>query len=114
MHPLLASIAFTVGESDYPWSEAILAGALWGEWGAVVERARAGLLAGEREAEAETPRATEAEVEAAADEFRYARNLVSADDAEAWLALWGLEADEWFNWVWTDLLRRRMLEEDPD
>jgi hypothetical protein len=113
MEPLLERVAFSVGGVDYRWSDAVLAGALWGEWSAVVERARSALAAMELEADAESPRVGDDEIEAAADEFRYARHLVSAEDAERWLARWELDADRWVNWIWADLLRRRLAAEDP-
>ena len=44
----------------------------------------------------EPPRAEPADAEA---EFRYARNLVSAEDTEAWLARWDLTVREWHDWL---------------
>lgn len=114
MEPLLERVAFSVGDVGYRWSDAVLAGALWGEWSAVVDRARAGLAAMELEAAAESSRVGDDEIDAAADEFRYARHLVSAEDAELWLERWDLDADRWVNWIWVDLLRRRLLAEDAE
>ena len=99
--------------TDYRWEDVVLAAFLWNEWPPVVERARLGLAlsarADEEEAEDEDPLAEE--IDAAGAEFRYARDLVTAVEMEAWLARWGLDADSWMAWVRADLLRRRYSEE---
>ncbi|HYN40178.1 MAG TPA: hypothetical protein VE129_00255 [Thermoanaerobaculia bacterium] len=94
--------------TDYRWEDVVLAAFLWNEWAEVVERARLGLAlsagADETEAEDEDPLAEA--VDAAAAEFRYARDLVTAVEMEAWLVRWGLDADSWMAWIQADLLRR--------
>jgi hypothetical protein len=50
-------------------------------------------------------------VEQAEAEFRYARNLVAADQLEAWLAHWGLTVRQWRAYLGRTLLRRRWTDE---
>ena len=101
---------FTVGGVTYAWEDVVLAGRLWGDWSRLEERVRAGLACAARledldEADDEVPDA--AEVEAAADEFRYARDLVSAEDMEAWLEQRGLTSEVWLDSIERALLLRR-------
>jgi hypothetical protein len=46
------------------------------------------------------------EIESAADEFRYGRDLVAAEEMEAWLERWGLTAESWMDWIRSSLLRK--------
>lgn len=109
MRNLIGRPVLAVGETVYSWEDVILAAALWGDWSRVVERTSEGLaLVAEAEAaESDEPPFTDEEVEEAASEFRYARNLVSADEMEAWLSAWGLDVDGWMQWIVTDVLRTR-------
>jgi hypothetical protein len=110
---LFGRAVFAVSGTDYCWEDVVLAAFLWNDWPKVVERARLGLAlsarADETEAQDEDPLAEE--IDAAAAEFRYARDLVTAVEMEAWLVRWGLDADSWMAWVRADLLRRRHSEE---
>jgi len=47
------------------------------------------------------------EIETAANEFRYARDLVSAEEMEAWLGRWGLTAEGWMDYIRSSLLRQK-------
>ena len=98
--------------TDTRWEDVVLAAFLWNEWPKVVERARLGLALSARtdetEPEDEDPLAEE--IDSATAEFRYARDLVTAVEMEAWLARWGLDADRWMAWIRADLLRRRHSE----
>ncbi len=102
-------MVFAVSEIDYRWEDVVLAAFLWNEWAEVVERARLGLALSARadETEAEDGDPAAEEIDAAAAEFRYARDLVTAVEMEAWLARWGLDAESWTAWIRSDLLRRR-------
>lgn len=111
MRSIIGRTIFAAGDVPFLWADVVIAGALWGEWAAVVERARAGLLALEREAESEEPLVGDDEVESATDQFRYAKDLVSVDDTEKWLATWGLDAEQWLTWIRADLLKKKALEE---
>ncbi len=81
----------------------------WGEWeGFAAETARG--LAAVQYASANNCLPANAAVQAAANEFRYARQLVSAQDAQAWLALWGLSANDWLAYFRRTLLQEKMKE----
>jgi len=97
----------TVGDATYHWEDLVLCGHLWGDWPALQQRVATGLacLARLDELEEGDPEELdEKDVEAAAEEFRYARDLVAAEDMEAWLQHRGLDADEWL-----DCIRRGLL-----
>lgn len=90
--------AFEVGAECYTWDDIVLAATLWGEWQQLRDRVRASLatvhyLRGCQAA----PSADE--IERAADEFRYARNLITAAETEAWLSRRGLEFDDLLEFV---------------
>jgi hypothetical protein len=57
---------------------------------------------------------TAAEVEAAAREFRYARDLITAQDAEAWLTQWGLTVETWLAYLRRFVLRHKWAEQLAD
>jgi hypothetical protein len=80
---------FTVAGTSYAWEDLVLAGCLRGDWPALEEtRARDGLacLARLDELDEDDEDAlAEEDVETAATEFRYARDLVAASDLESWL-----------------------------
>ncbi len=109
MRDLIGRPVLAVGEAVYNWEDVILAAAAWGEWSRVVERTRQGLalVAAADEEDGDEPPFTDEEVEEAANEFRYARNLVAAEEMESWLAAWGLDVDGWMQWIVTDLLRAK-------
>jgi hypothetical protein len=98
---------FTVGTTLYIWDDLVLAAHLWGEWSVLEQRVRDGLACLARLDDVENDAddaADDDEVEAAATEFRYARDLIAASDLEAWLEARGLTVDAWY-----DYLRRTML-----
>lgn len=105
---------FTVGGTSLAWEDLVLAGCLWGDWPELEKRVRDGLACLARlddldEDDEAAP--AEDEVEAAAAEFRYARDLVAAADLEVWLERRGLTVDAWFDFVRRDLLRARWAAE---
>src|SRR3989304_2034802 len=53
------------------------------------------------------------EVDAAADEFRYARDLLTAEETEAWLRRWGLTVDAWMDYIRRSILRQQRAAELP-
>lgn len=110
MKALIGRTVFAIGETDYCWEDVILAGGVRGEWPSIVRRARAGLalLAAADEDEGEELSVpSEDEIDEAANEFRYAQNLIAADEMEAWLTAWGLDVGAFMEWVVMDLLRAR-------
>jgi hypothetical protein len=108
---------FTVGQRTYVWEDVVLAGVLWGDWTALDERVRNGLacLARLDELDDDDEDALdEDEVESAAAEFRYARDLVAAADLEAWLDRRGLSVDQWLDFVRRSLLLERWADDLED
>jgi hypothetical protein len=102
MEGLAGRRILTVGETTYTWEDLVLYGHLSGDWPALQERAAAGLACVARlealdDDDPDVP--DDDEIDAAAAEFRYARDLVAADEMEAWLARRGLDGDAWHAWV---------------
>src|SRR5215203_641473 len=89
---LLARRAFTVGTREYLWLDVALAAMLRGDWAPFEAALRDGLAC------ASYAEATDDDAGEAADdllsEFRYARDLITAAEAEAWLESVGLSAEE--------------------
>jgi hypothetical protein len=98
MLPLFSRPLFDLRDDTYTWQDAVLSALIGGRWNAVERRVREG-LACVRHFERAGARAPEAKIEAAAAEFRYERELISADEAEAWLAGLGLDSAAWLAWV---------------
>jgi hypothetical protein len=103
---LFGQVVFSVGRADYLWEDVVMAAELRGDWERLRQRAREGIACLERW-EREPDALGEAEIESAADEFRYDRDLVSAEEMEEWLARWGLTAEGWMDYVRGSLLRRK-------
>lgn len=106
MYPMIGRRIFTVGDAAYAWEDLVLAAHLRGEWPVLQDRVRAGLACLKRLDDLDDPEEAlpEDEVAGAAEQFRYARDLIAAEDMEAWLDRHGLTLDEWF-----DYLRRSLL-----
>ena len=105
---------FTVAGTSYAWEDLVLAGCLWGDWAALEARVRDGLACLARLddlAEADEDALAEADVETAAAEFRYARDLVAAADLETWLEGRGLSVDAWLDFIRRSLLLDRWAED---
>jgi hypothetical protein len=101
---------FTVGATSYDWQDVVLAGCLWGEWPVLEERVRMGLACLARLDdldEDDDGGLDEEDIEDAAAEFRYARDLVAAADLEAWLDARGLDVDGWLDHIKRGLLLQR-------
>lgn len=97
--------AFAVGARTYTWQEVAVAAILRGEWSAVKEDVRLG-LALVRRAEAEEKALSDEQLEAAAQEFRYERDLITAEEMETWLANVGLSIDDWMECIERSLQRQ--------
>ncbi len=107
-----AGPVFSVGDARYDWADVLLAAHLRGDWAALETQIRQGLacqraLDNDDESEEADPQA----VDAAAAEFRYARDLVSAEEAEAWLTEHGLTTEGWLDYIERDVLRDKHAEE---
>ncbi|HUG36507.1 MAG TPA: hypothetical protein VML54_06125 [Candidatus Limnocylindrales bacterium] len=94
---------FALADRTFTWDDLVLAGCLWGGWAALEAEARGGLACLARLDDAEDGGLDEDEVDSAAAEFRYDRDLEAAEDMEAWLEARGLDVDQWL-----ESIRRRL------
>jgi hypothetical protein len=101
---------FTVANRDFGWEEIIIAARVWGEWKPFIEGVRQSLaclrLAAEKD---ELPAA--AELRQAATAFRYAHNLISAEETNLWMRRWGMTVEEWMDCLRGQLLCRRWAQQ---
>jgi hypothetical protein len=114
MPTLAGRSLFTIGNRSYVWEDLVAAGCLWGDWVTLEQRVRDGLICLARLDdldEDDEDALSEDDVETAAAEFRYARDLVAADDLEAWLEQRGLTIDSWLDFVRRSLLLERWAED---
>ena len=84
--PARAAANFTVAGTSYAWEDLVLAGCLWGDSPALEASVRDGLACLARLDdldEDDEDALAEEDVETAATEFRYARDLVAASDLES-------------------------------
>jgi hypothetical protein len=106
MERLFGQQVFEVGDQTYRWEDVVAFGILTGRLQAIEYRTRQGLACAAFAETQEEDAEIEAEVDEAAAEFRYARDLVTAEEAEDWLAARGLEPDEWLGVIRRDVLRQ--------
>src|SRR5437773_9487007 len=90
-------VIFTVDRMAYVWEDVVIAGHVWGDWTTLEQRVRDGLACLARLDDVDDDALDEADVDAAACDFRYARDLVAASDLEAWLERRGVTIDAWLD-----------------
>lgn len=95
---------FTVNDTEFGWDEIVAAAEAWGEWQPFFEQTRQSLACLTLAAETGQLPAG-AETREAATAFRYAHNLISADETQTWLSVWGMSVDDWMNYLRGQLLR---------
>jgi hypothetical protein len=96
---------FAIGNQEFGWDEIVIAAQLWGEWHGFVDSVRQSLAC--LRLETQTVRQlTATEMREAATAFRYARNLISAEDTRDWLDRWDVSHSDWMTY-----LRGRLLVE---
>ena len=101
---------FTVAGRTYAWEDVLLAADLRGDLGALERQTRQGLACVRRLA-ADGEALPAESVRAAATVFRYERNLLAAEELEAWLAARGLTVADWNGYLRRLLLRERWADE---
>jgi len=114
MPTLAGRSLFTIGNRSYVWEDLVAAGCLWGDWAALEARVRDGLICLARLDDMDDDdedALSEEDVETAAAEFRYARDLVAADDLERWLEQRGLTIDGWLDFIRCSLLLARWADD---
>jgi hypothetical protein len=105
MLPLRDDAILSVGGATYLGSDLVRAAQRWGDWAKLENQIRQGLACVAR-AEDTGDDVQDEELQAAASEFRYDRDLISGQEMEVWLARWSIDADDWMEY-----LRRRLLSE---
>jgi hypothetical protein len=114
MPTLAGRSLFTISNRSYVWEDLVAAGCLWGDWAALEARVRDGLICLARLDDMDDDdedALSEEDVETAAAEFRYARDLVAADDLEGWLEQRGLTIDGWLDFIRRSLLLARWADD---
>lgn len=89
-----ADRVFAVDGEEYGWCEVVVAAARTGAWASAEQRARVGAAA-VAHAAAIGDALAPGVLDAAARDFRYARDLLTAESLERWLGDRGLSAKEW-------------------
>lgn len=97
---------FTIDNQEFGWDEIVIAAQVWGKWQPFVETTRQS-LACLRLAASNGQMPPAAEMREAATAFRYAHNLISAEDARSWLARWEMTLEDWMNYLRGHALRER-------
>ncbi|HSE98731.1 MAG TPA: hypothetical protein VLD57_10755, partial [Blastocatellia bacterium] len=97
---------FTVENREFGWDEVVVGAQVRGEWQPFVETVRQS-QACLRYAAKTSQLPPDVETREAVNAFRYAHNLISADDARSWLARWGMTIEEWMNYFRSQSLRDR-------
>ena len=110
MNPQLGVLAgrsvFTAAGRPYGWEDVLRAAELRGELDALERATREGLACARR-AESEGSEPSAEAVRAAATVFRYDRDLLAAEELEAWLDARGLTIADWNGQLRRALLRER-------
>lgn len=110
MNSLLGQLVFSIGRQQYYWDDVILSARRWGDWADLEKELREGIACLKRLDEAEEEFDPEA-LESAANDFRYERDLLTAEEAEAWLNRWNLSADSWMEYLQRFILRRKWADQ---
>jgi len=98
---------FAIGDHVYGWDDVVRLAKLRGEWTSLAaDGARGTEAVAELEARGE-PVDDEA-IAAAAREFRYERDLLAADELDAWLERHDLTAADWHDYLRRSLARDRL------
>ncbi|MDH5283542.1 MAG: hypothetical protein OEW80_06620, partial [Gemmatimonadota bacterium] len=92
------------GAEPYYWEDVALYAMLTGQWDELEEGVRAG-LACQAHFESSGEPTPDDKIEAAAGEYRYERELITAAETEEWLESHGLTAGEWMGYVEREVLR---------
>ena len=91
---LTGDVVFSVDGVGFSWGDVLLAADLSGASAASAASTQRALAYERALTRAEEPVRPE-EVRAAATSFRYARNLLSAEEFEGWLSRWHLDLNDW-------------------
>ncbi len=107
MNQAFSEPVFRAGGQSFDWRDVILCAHLAGRWQPALEVIAEG-VAGLGVIEDRIDPELEDAVDAAAAEFRYDRELITAEETEAWLAARGVEVAAWLGSVRRAVLRERL------
>jgi hypothetical protein len=109
LHGFWEKPVFSVGTTEYRLIDVVLSAMARGDWSAFERRLAEGLACdAHAAAEGSTPSADE--LETAATNFRYDRDLISGAEINDWLARSWLSAEDWTAYLRRNLLRERWQE----
>lgn len=103
---LAEEIVFSMEEEPYRWRDVILAAVRRGDWHVAEQRTREGAAATNHAETTSDPLPGDA-VDEAGREFRYDRDLVTAQSMEEWLAKRDLSVTDWAGHLERQLERKR-------
>jgi hypothetical protein len=109
MDRLSGKVIFSVGKFDYRWEEVLIAARRSSKWGILQENVRKGLACLKKN-EFEDG-LDQAEADQAAADFRYSKDLISAEDMEAWLEQRHITTEEWIEYIERQLLLKKYLDQ---
>ncbi len=112
---------FSLGDDIYTWQDVVAHATATGDWASLEQAAREG-AACEALADSGEVDEPDAEIEHAAEEFRYERDLVTAAEMEEWLGEHGLTVADWMGAMRRMVLRQQwaadleaiVADQDPD
>jgi len=107
MQALYGRPVFVVEGDTFFWEDVVLDAIRRGKWTALEQEAREGFAALEEIDSSDGDDEFETAVEEAAQEFRYARDLVSAQEMEDWLAVHEVSLREWMEHIRRQTARAR-------
>ena len=99
-------VIFAVENQQFGWDEIVIAAEIWGEWLPFVETVRQSLACLRQARKLDQPPSAD-ELHDAATAFRYAHNLISAEETRAWLSQSELTTADWMDYLRGQLLRQR-------
>jgi hypothetical protein len=114
MKDKLRERVFSIAGYRYEWADVVTWARAQGMWEEFQEAVRLGLACARRLEEDEAAEIEGDRVEAAANEFRYARGLLSAEEMDAWLDRVGLSAEEWMASIERGLASEEWSDEAAD
>lgn len=103
---------FSLGDDVYTWQDVLAHARATGEWASLEQAALEG-VACESLADSGEVEEPDDDIEHAADEFRYERDLVTAAEMEAWLEEQGLSVADWMGCMRRAVLRAHWQEDLP-
>jgi hypothetical protein len=102
MDRLSGKVIFSVGKFDYRWEDVLLAARQSREWVTLQENIRKELACLKRIDDDDS--LDPEEIDQAASDFRYSKDLISAEDMEAWLENRRMSTEEWIEYIERQLL----------